>query len=197
MYSLADCEKKLLLKVARDAVAAAVEGREFSENLPDSQVLRQPAGAFVTLHHGSRLRGCIGQLSVIEPLIHVVAYCARAAALEDPRFYPVRPAELPGLAIEISVLSPLEDITPDKVVPAKHGLMITRGWDRGVLLPQVATQFNWNAEKFLEETCVKAGLDPGAWKDPETRIQAFTAEVFGESELDSRASPQPGYSIST
>jgi uncharacterized protein len=197
MYSLADSEKKLLLKVAREAVVAAVAGGEFSEKLPDSEGLRSPAGAFVTLRRGTRLRGCIGQLTGQEALVDVVAYCARAAALEDPRFRPVRADELPDLDIEISVLSPLEDITPDKIVAGKHGLMVSRGWDRGVLLPQVATEFNWSAERFLEETCVKAGLAPDDWKDPETRIQAFTAEVFGESEVNRRASRQPGYSIST
>jgi uncharacterized protein len=197
MCSLAECEKKLLFKVAREAIAAAVAGHEFSANPPDSERLRTPSGAFVTLRRGPRLRGCIGQIVGLEPLVEVIAYCARAAALDDPRFAPVRPDEVPELDIEISVLSPLEDITPDKIVAGKHGLVVTRGWERGVLLPQVATEFNWSAEKFLEETCVKAGLGPDDWKDPETRIQAFTAEVFGESELNPRSFPQRGYSIST
>jgi len=197
MCSLADCEKKLLLKIARQALAAAVEGRECPETVPDSERLRKPSGAFVTLRRGPRLRGCIGQLSGVEALVDVVSYCARAAALDDPRFAPVRPDEVPDLDIEISVLSPLEDITPDKIVAGKHGLIVTRGWDRGVLLPQVATEFNWSAERLLEETCVKAGLDPEDWMDPETRIQAFTAEVFGESELGLRQFLRPGYSIST
>lgn len=178
-------------------MVVAVEGREFPENLPDSENLRARAGAFVTLHRGPRLRGCIGQISGSEPLVEVVAYCAKAAALEDPRFHPVRPDEVASLEIEISVLSPLEDITPEQIVAGKHGLLVSRGWQRGVLLPQVATQFNWNAERFLEETCVKAGLSPGAWKDAETHIQAFTAEVFSESEFSARELPEPGYSIST
>jgi AmmeMemoRadiSam system protein A len=187
MSSLADCEKKLLLEVARRAFVDAVERRDSSANLPANETLRQPGGAFVTLRRGSRLRGCIGQLPACEPLIEVVARCAKAAALEDPRFSPMRPEEAAGTEIEISVLSPLEDVAPDNIEIGKHGLMVSQGWQRGVLLPQVATQFSWTAEKFLEETCVKAGFDRAAWKDPEMRIQAFTAEVFSESELsDSR-----------
>jgi uncharacterized protein len=210
MCSLADREKKLLLGIARRAVVAAVERREFLENRLDqvagvepanpdlnSELLLTPAGAFVTLHRGSRLRGCIGQLAGREPLVHVVASCARAAALEDPRFSPLSQEDLGDIDIEISVLSPLKDIRSSEIVAGKHGLIVSRDSYRGVLLPQVAGQFNWTAQRFLEETCVKAGLDPSAWKDPETRIQAFTAEVFGESELSASESPKPGYSIST
>ena len=188
MSSLADCEKKLLLEVARRACTEAVERRDSQLDLPVSDALRRPGGAFVTLHRGSRLRGCIGQLPAGEPLIEVVAQCARSAALEDPRFSPVRQEEITEIDIEISVLSPLEEIAPQKIEAGKHGLVVSRGWQRGVLLPQVATQFGWTAEGFLEETCVKAGFDRGAWKDPATRIQAFTAEVFSESALnDARA----------
>ena len=184
MSSLADCEKKLLLEVARRACTSAVERRDSPPDLPVSDALRRPGGAFVTLHRGSRLRGCIGQLPSREPLIEVVARCARSAALEDPRFSPVRPEEIAEIDIEISVLSPLEEITPDHIEAGKHGLVVSQGWQRGVLLPQVAAQFGWTAEKLLEETCVKAGFDRAAWKDPETRIQAFTAEVFSESAFD-------------
>lgn len=210
MCSLAECEKKFLLEIARRAVVAAAERRDFPENPLDrsaagafphpelrSEVLLAPAGAFVTLHRGSRLRGCIGQLAGHDPLVHVIASSARAAALEDPRFAPLTSEELADIDIEISVLSPLSDISPGEIVAGKHGLLVSRGPNRGVLLPQVAGQFQWTAQRFLEETCVKAGLDPSAWKDSETRIQAFTAEVFGESELSANELPKPGYSIST
>lgn len=196
--------------MARRAVVAAVERGDFLENPLDrigaapsprselrSEVLLAPAGAFVTLHRGSRLRGCIGQLAGRDPLVHVIASSARAAALEDPRFPPLTREELADIDIEISVLSPLSDISPGEIVAGKHGLLVSRGPNRGVLLPQVAGQFQWTAQRFLEETCVKAGLDPSAWKDSETRIQAFTAEVFGESELSANELPKPGYSIST
>ncbi|HUJ31887.1 MAG TPA: AmmeMemoRadiSam system protein A [Candidatus Acidoferrum sp.] len=189
MSSLADSEKKLLLGVARRGLVAAAERREPPQDFScDTGLLS--TGAFVTLHRGSRLRGCIGQLSTGEPLVEMVARCARSAALEDPRFSPVVPDEVAQIEIEISVLSPLEDITLDKIEPGTHGLIVSQGWRRGVLLPQVATQFGWTAERFLEETCVKAGLDREAWKDPETRVQAFTAEVFSESRLrESHAEP--------
>lgn len=162
----------------------AAERRDSTVELPANEALHRPGGAFVTLHRGSRLRGCIGQLPAREPLVEVVAHCARSAALEDPRFSPVRPEEIADIEIEISVLSPLEDITPEKIEAGTHGLVVSRGWQRGVLLPQVATQFGWTAEKFLEETCAKAGLDRTAWRDSETRVQAFTAEVFGEPALN-------------
>jgi AmmeMemoRadiSam system protein A len=145
--------------------------------------LRQPGGAFVTLHRRGRLRGCVGQLPSKEPLLEVVAHCAKAAALEDPRFKPVRADEIAEIEIELSILSRLEDVTPGRIETGKHGLVVSRGWQRGVLLPQVATEFKWQAARFLEETCVKAGLEREAWKDPQTRIQAFTAEVFSESIL--------------
>jgi AmmeMemoRadiSam system protein A len=197
MSSLADSHKKLLLETARQSIVAAVEGKGPIQNLPHEESVRKPAGAFVTLHCGSRLRGCIGQLPGQEPLVQVVAHCARLAALEDPRFSPVKREELASIEIEISVLSDLEDVAPDEIVAGKHGLMVSRDCERGVLLPQVATQMRWSAERFLEETCVKAGLDRHAWKDPETKTQAFTAEVFSESALGGRELPRETYSIST
>ncbi|HLV94814.1 MAG TPA: AmmeMemoRadiSam system protein A [Candidatus Acidoferrales bacterium] len=197
MSSLTDPQKSLLLAIARRSIVAAVDGRESPQSLPEDQELRKPGGAFVTLHRGSRLRGCIGQLPGKDELIHVVAHCAGLAALEDPRFPPLKRDDLAGLEIEISVLSELEDIAPQDIVPGTHGLMVSRDSARGVLLPQVATQMGWNAETFLEETCVKAGLDRSAWKDPETRVQSFTAEVFSESGFRANESSRESYSIST
>lgn len=186
MSPLADREKQLLLELARRALTAGVEKRESIPDLPADEALRQPGGAFVTLHRRGRLRGCVGQLPSKEPLVEVVAHCAKAAALEDPRFKPVRADEIAEIEIELSILSGLEDVTLGRIEAGKHGLVVSRGWQRGVLLPQVATEFKWQAARFLEETCVKAGLEREAWKDPQTRIQAFTAEVFSESIL------QPG-----
>jgi AmmeMemoRadiSam system protein A len=186
MSPLADREKQLLLELARRALTAGVEKRESIPDFPADEVLRQPGGAFVTLHRRGRLRGCVGQLPSKEPLVEVVAHCAKAAALEDPRFRPVRADEIAEIEIELSILSGLEDVTLGRIEAGKHGLVVSRGWQRGVLLPQVATEFKWQAARFLEETCLKAGLEREAWKDPQTRIQAFTAEVFSESIL------QPG-----
>jgi AmmeMemoRadiSam system protein A len=186
MSPLADREKQLLLELARRALVAGVEKCEPIQDFPDDKILRQPGGAFVTLHRRGRLRGCVGQLPSKDPLVEVVAHCARAAALEDPRFKPVPAEELAEIAIELSILSPLDAVTLEKIEAGKHGLVVSRGWRRGVLLPQVATQFRWQAERFLEETCLKAGLEREAWKDPHTRIQAFTAEVFAEPALQPR-----------
>ena len=199
MSSLVDREKQTLLEFARRALKAAVEHREFLETSPPNEGLQHPGGAFVTLRCRGRLRGCIGQLAASDQLIQVVAHCTRAAALEDPRFEPVRPHELSELDIELSVLSPIFAITPDQIVIGRHGLLISRGWQRGVLLPQVAAEFGWSAETFLEETCMKAGLERNAWKHPDTRVDAFTAEIFSEADFrrPARAPVKPGYSSST
>lgn len=199
MSSLADREQQTLLELARRALTAAVECREFLENLPRIEILQHPAGAFVTLRRRGRLRGCIGQLATADPLVQVVAHCARAAALEDPRFEPVRPHELSELDIELSVLSPLFEITSGQIEVGRHGLLISRGWQRGVLLPQVAAEYGWPAERFLEETCTKAGLERDAWKHPDTRVEAFTAEIFSESDFrrPGKTPVKPGYSSST
>jgi uncharacterized protein len=205
MSSVRNHEKKLLLEVARRAMSAAVEGREFPDELPEVSDLRDLGGAFVTLHRRGRLRGCVGQVTPDESLVETVAHCAKAAALEDPRFEPVRPDELSEIEIELSVLSRLEAIAPEQIEAGKHGLMVSRGWQRGVLLPQVAAQFRWSGQRLLEETCVKAGFERDAWKNPEIRVQAFTAEIFSESGLQGEASeesePQarakPNYSSST
>jgi AmmeMemoRadiSam system protein A len=192
MSSLGSRDRQLLLALARRAVTRAVEFREAIANLPSEETLQRPGGAFVTLRRpGGRLRGCIGQLPSNHPLIEVVAHCAKAAALEDPRFRPLSPQELDEIEIEISVLSPLEPIALHQIEPGKHGVVVTRGAHRGVLLPQVAAEYQWTAERFVEETCEKAGLERDAWKDAETRIEAFTAEVFSESDLISEVPSDP------
>jgi AmmeMemoRadiSam system protein A len=176
-------EKLALLHLARHAITEAT----LHERIPDLPVatggLAQKCGVFVSLHIYGRLRGCIGQLDGLPNLADGVARCAIAAAQDDPRFSPVRAEEIQQLEIEISVLSRPEPIAPGDIIPGHHGLLLTQGPFRGLLLPQVATQFHWSRERFLEETCVKAGLPPNAWQDPETRILAFTANVFSESEF--------------
>jgi AmmeMemoRadiSam system protein A len=198
MSLLGRSEKKILLEEARRALLQAVEGRDLAEDFPGSEVLQRPGGAFVTLRHRGRLRGCIGQFASQDPLIEVVRYCAKAAALEDPRFEPVRAEGLAELELEISVLSAAQEILIEEIEIGRHGLIVARGWQRGVLLPQVAAEFHWTAERFVEETCAKAGLERGAWRDPATQVYAFTAEVFRESEF--AAEPEvlrnPPYSTS-
>jgi AmmeMemoRadiSam system protein A len=181
MSSLAEREKQLLLQLARSALTLGVANKPPPRDFPNEEFLQQPSGAFVTLHRRGRLRGCVGQLPGRDSLVAVVAHCARAAALDDSRFEPVTSAELSEIDIEVSVLSALQDVTLMAIEPGKHGLIVSKGMQRGVLLPQVATQFNWGAQRFLEETCVKAGLERDAWKDPAALVQAFTAEVFSEA----------------
>lgn len=190
MSPLSESHRQLLLRLARRALEESVQFRPHSaipEVKPTEGPLVEPCGAFVSLHIGGRLRGCIGYVQAQKPLYRTVCECARDAALHDPRFRPVVAEELPKIHLEISLLSPMEDISPDQVEVGHHGLMVSRGPYRGLLLPQVAVEFRWDREKFLEETCVKAGLSGDAWKHG-ARIQAFTAQVFGEPRHSAPAS---------
>lgn len=183
MSPLSREEQRCLLELARDAIAAALAGAPLQpETLAASlrfERLAQPGGAFVTLHTRGELRGCVGLPLPYKPLYQAVASAAVSAALHDPRFPPVEAAELPGLEIEISVLSPIVPLPPDQVVPGEHGLLVTQGFQRGLLLPQVAREHGWSREQFLEETCAKAGLDRSAWKQG-AKVEVFTAQVFSE-----------------
>lgn len=183
MLPLTKDEQRRLLELARQAIAAAQSGTPLdldavAARLPSEQ-LRQPGAAFVTLHHQRRLRGCIGNVRAGKPLYQTIAECARAAAFHDPRFEPVTAEEVPELEIEISLLSPFFPIQPHEVKPGEHGLMVTQGLQRGLLLPQVAPEHHWNREQFLEEACAKAGLERDAWKKG-AELEAFTAFVFSE-----------------
>jgi AmmeMemoRadiSam system protein A len=186
MLQLTDSDKQRLLELARGAVEEAVLRGKISAVVETAEALQAPCGAFVTLLRGERLRGCIGHVVTTRPLYLTVRECALAAALEDPRFDPVTAAELPGLELEISILSPLEDIAPSEVEAGRHGLLISRGVRRGLLLPQVAVECKWNREEFLEATCLKAGLPVDAWREG-ARIQAFTAQVLKEDAGRARA----------
>jgi AmmeMemoRadiSam system protein A len=185
MSPLLNDERRALLDLARLAVVEAVQHGRLISIAPTFEfgALLNPSGIFITLRLRGRLRGCIGQVHAVNPLAETVAYCARAAALEDPRFKAVRVDELHELEIEISALSPLEHITPEQIEIGRHGLLVSRGERRGLLLPQVASERSWPVERFLEETCVKGGLHPAAWKEPGTKIEAFTAEIFSEAQF--------------
>ena len=171
-------EREQLLHLARQSIAAHLRG----EPLPKAEIpahLNEPRGAFCTLHLHGKLRGCIGYVEPLFPLWQTVVQTAMAAASEDPRFEPLSVDELPHIQIELSVMSLLRPITPEEVEVGVHGLMISHGGRRGLLLPQVATEWGFDRETFLTETCHKAGLRGDCWKHGAT-IQAFTAEVFGE-----------------
>lgn len=144
----------------------------------------------MTLHKDGRLRGCIGMVIAMKALDETVREMARAAALEDPRFEPVSEEELPRIEVEISVLSPMREITANEVVVGRHGLLISHDGRRGLLLPQVPVEWNWDREMFLAQTCMKAGLSPDQWMRG-AKIEAFTAEVFGEREPGESLQEQP------
>lgn len=174
-----EADRHILLRLAREAIAAHV-GHLPAPAPALSGALARPGGAFVTLHKHGDLRGCIGHVEASEPIGRVVPRCAVSAGASDPRFPPVTSSELDDLDIEISLLGPLESIAgPADVEIGRHGLVLERGWHRGLLLPQVATEWQWDAETFLAQTCRKAGLPIDAWKHGAT-IWRFEAEVFGE-----------------
>ncbi len=186
MSLLARSEKQFLLQIARRSLIHSVErGESLEVSSDETQISTLPntGGAFVTLRRGKRLRGCIGQLVSDIPLVQVVAYCARAAALSDPRFAPVARHEIGEIEIELSILSFPRSVAPDEIEPGRHGLIVSSGARRGLLLPQVASEYGWSAQRFLEETCAKGGLESDDWKLASTSIQAFTAEVFSESSV--------------
>jgi AmmeMemoRadiSam system protein A len=180
MLSLSEVDRRVLLDLARESVIAAVSRQELPAIIPQSGILDVPRGVFVTLHVRGRLRGCIGVIDAQEPLGQAVVRCAASAALHDPRFPPLRPEELPDLLIEISLLSPPSPIRPEDIEIGSHGLLVSRGAQRGLLLSQVAVEHHLSREQFLEETCHKAGLPRAAWSDPDTKLQAFTCEVFSD-----------------
>jgi AmmeMemoRadiSam system protein A len=176
-----DC--RALLEVARRAILNAVLEKRLPDFAPQSPSIRVSAGAFVTLLCGGRLRGCVGQVENPGPLVETIARAAINAALHDFRFPPVAAEEVSTLEIEISVLSPLDPIAPEAIIVGHHGLMVVKDEYRGLLLPQVAQERRWSVQRFLEETCAKAGLPREAWREPSTQILAFTAEVFSEASL--------------
>ncbi len=177
-------EKVFLLDVARKSVDAVVNGNPIPEFKPITNRLKEPKGVFVTLTKKGMLRGCIGYIQAINPLLNSVSEMAISAALKDPRFSPVLPNEVSELSIEISVLTPLEKIDdPEVVKVGRDGIYMRKGMYSGLLLPQVATEQDWDRETFLEETCHKAGLPSNAYKDPETEIFIFQALIFNEEEL--------------
>jgi AmmeMemoRadiSam system protein A len=188
MLPLTEDDQQTLLRMAREALVGYMDFAEIPKIPEPGEALCQRCGAFVTLRRGKNLRGCIGVTEANKPLYLTVRECAVWAALHDRRFPQVMKREVKGLNLEISVLSPLTDIAPENIEVGQHGLSISLGAQRGLLLPQVAVQWKWNREQFLEETCRKAGLPPDAWRQG-ARIQAFTAQVFEEPQPSGSSHP--------
>ncbi|MDP3181418.1 MAG: AmmeMemoRadiSam system protein A [Desulfobaccales bacterium] len=187
--TLSDADQKLLFQVARENIKARLAGQSPPALKTTPRNLMKPRGVFVTLHRQGRLRGCIGYLEAVKPLLPAVQEMAVAAAFQDPRFPPLGEEELADLQIEISVLTPMRQIKKvEEIQVGKHGLYIVRGMHRGLLLPQVATEQKWDRPTFLEQTCAKAGLPPDAWKDAAAQIYVFSAQIFSEQPKASRGS---------
>jgi AmmeMemoRadiSam system protein A len=174
-------ERKILLRLAHDAIESAFESREIALD-PPSPHLAELRGAFTTIYLRGQLRGCVGYVFAVTSVYQTVAETARAAAFEDTRFWPVTREEAPDLDVSLSILSPLQAIQPEQVEIGKHGLLISHHGHRGLLLPQVPVEHRWDRTTFLEQTCRKAGLPLDAWEKGAT-IESFTAEVFGDHDL--------------
>jgi len=172
-------ERSLLLRLAHDSILFAIARREITLHPPTAH-LAEHRGAFTSLYLRDELRGCVGYALPVTSVYRAVAETARAAAFEDTRFQPVTREEAAELNIELSILSPPRPIQADLIEIGRHGLLISMSGLRGLLLPQVPVEHNWDRITFLEQTCRKAGLPPDAWKNG-AKIEAFTAEVFGEN----------------
>ncbi len=180
-------EKRELVTIARTAIWDALHGRPSAVQIPPEGSLSRPGGAFVTLRLNGDLRGCIGYIQAPVALAEVVAEVAEKAALEDPRFSPLTLEEFEQIRIEISVLSPLRRISDiNEIVVGTHGLLLELRHSKGLLLPQVADEYGWDRDTFLDNTARKAGLPRNAWKDPEAVIYVFTAEIIQEESFASR-----------
>lgn len=177
-------EKETLLALARAALETSVRGKKMQASeteIDEAGGLTGSGGAFVSLHIGEALRGCIGMITSDEPVYKTVIEMAEAAALEDMRFEPVTPSELSSIDIEISLLTPLKQVSSiDEIETGRHGLYIRKGRRSGLLLPQVAVENGFEREEFLAHTCLKAGLAPGCWKDGMATIYTFEAEIIKE-----------------
>lgn len=175
-----DLQQKLL-RVAKETLQAYLAYKTLPELPVTEPELLEKKAVFVTLKKRDSLRGCVGQIEGTCSLYKSVQDAAIAAATKDPRFPPVTEGELPGIRIEISVLSPLEKISDPKLIQiGSHGILIKKASLSGVLLPQVAAEYGWDSLTFLEHTCKKAWLPKDAWKGPEIEIYVFTAQVFRE-----------------
>jgi uncharacterized protein len=187
---LCNDDRRELLALARAAITESVLHNRITDFPAPCGRLAEPGGAFVTLFCKDRLRGCVGLSGRNLSLAETIVQSGISAARNDPRFPAIAAGELPEMEIEISVLSEPLPTSPGEIEAGVHGLLVVRGRHRGLLLPQVAVKHSWSAVRFLEETCRKAGLEGDAWRNSETRLSAFTAEVFSEKELGPAAMSQ-------
>ncbi len=183
-------EAEYVVKLARRSVEHFFDTGRFLKDFPPYEKLKKPSGVFTTINTfpDKQLRGCIGYPEPIKPLYQAVIETAVLAATDDPRFPPMTPEELDHVLFEVSVLTPPRkiDVPPDErercVNVGKHGIIVRKGPFSGLLLPQVAVEYGWDARTFLDHTCMKAGLPPGCWRSADVEIFLFEAEVYGEIE---------------
>lgn len=177
--NVSEQDRRSLKDLARLSIATAFAGKDQAPPEPETGLLLQELGAFVTLKIHDDLRGCIGNVLGSGPLYRTIWKMARAAAFEDPRFPALTAREFEDVDIEISILGPVEPCPdPQLIEIGRHGLIMSRSGRSGLLLPQVPVEWGWDREQFLAHTCQKASLPPTAWRDPETQIFWFEAVVF-------------------
>jgi AmmeMemoRadiSam system protein A len=175
---LSEKDKEQLKEMAKKAIESVLYGQSGAAFKP-SENLKEKGGAFVTIKKKGDLRGCIGYIRAVLPIHQTVKEAAIQAAFHDPRFAPVNKNEWKDIEMEISVLTPMRKIKDvEEIEVGKHGLYIEKGYDSGLLLPQVATEYNWDRMTFLEHTCYKAGLQRDAWKSKDINIYVFSADIF-------------------
>ena len=178
---LSKTEATNLLEIARNAIIHQVNNMDYSSEPREEKALNIHSGCFVTITQEGHLRGCIGNFQSQQRLFREVATMAVAAASQDPRFQPMSPEELDNFSLEITILSPLEQIEDtNQIEVGTHGIYIIKGHNRGVLLPQVATEYGWSRETFLQQTCVKAGLSEDSWQLPGVDIYIFSGQIIHE-----------------
>jgi uncharacterized protein len=174
-----------LLKLARKTIAEYLNAEYNGGGLDLSdEIFKEKRGAFVTLHHEGNLRGCIGNIVGVNPILQTIVEMSKSSAFRDPRFPPLSKVEYSGIDIEISILSPIEQVGDiSDIVVGRDGLIVSSGFNSGLLLPQVPVEQGWDLETFLTHTCYKAGLPGDSWKKPGLKMEKFSAQVFGEKEL--------------
>lgn len=168
-----------LLEIARAAIEHQINSETYSPAPREEKKLNDRAGCFVTIKQHEQLRGCIGNFQSQQPLYREVAEMAAASATKDPRFPPMQKKDLNHFSLEITVLSPLQKIdNREQIIVGEHGIYIEKGLNRGVLLPQVATDYDWDNNVFLQQTCIKAGLDADAWQSTDADIYIFSGQII-------------------
>jgi AmmeMemoRadiSam system protein A len=178
---LNDKQQQILLAVVKESIQLKLSGRKLPKYNFEDEIFWERRGAFVTLHKHGQLRGCIGYIVEIAPLLETIQRMAIASAFEDPRFPPLEKEEFKYLNIEISVLTPLKKVKDiSEIEIGRDGLLIKKGFYQGLLLPQVAEEEGWDVETFLKHTCLKAGLYPDAWREKGTTIEKFSAQIFAK-----------------